>query len=211
MTATIAISIIITLAMGAMLWMAIKELAENSKEMKEAKRELMRRLPTVNNEGTVKNEPTVKDELTAEGIAQAIRTEGYVPEVDKDCVRFKVQGEVYTVGTDRLPLIFILKAYEMDPKEYDTDLLKEAGRRMSERIIMAKFGVDDDSITCFVAALDRNYDSFRANLSRYITIIDDGHRETANEYNKLQEEMREKAELSRLALPTPKPETKIVS
>ena len=205
MTATIAISIIIMLAMGAMLWMAIKELAENSKEMREVNMGMKKMFSTMNDEGAG------KDELTVEGIAQAIRREGSFPEVEKECVRFKVQGETYTIGTNKLPTFIIGKSYELKPKEYDLDLLREAGHRMSDRIIMAKMDVDEDSISCYIIALDRNFDSFRANLARYIDIIDDGHRKAAEEYDKLLKEMREKAELSRLALPTPKPETKIVS
>ena len=78
MTATIAISIIIMLAMGAMLWMAIKELAENSKEMREVNMGMKKMFSTMNDEGAG------KDELTVEGIAQAIRH----LEKDRQCFAF---------------------------------------------------------------------------------------------------------------------------
>ena len=45
--------------------------------------------------------PAADEPLTAEGIAEAVRRAGYVPEVNENWVRFMIQGEPFYVETGR--------------------------------------------------------------------------------------------------------------
>lgn len=127
--------------------------------------------------------------LTLDGIAEAVRYIGYVPELDEDMVIFMVAGERYYVDASRLPTIFFVKEYGLDTKEYEIDLMKNAAHQMSDDLIMLKaFIIEDDGRTglrFLIAALDANIASLRKNLPRYINIIEDGRRSLNEHYQEL--------------------------
>ncbi len=127
--------------------------------------------------------------LTLDGIADAVRHIGYVPELDEDMVIFMVAGERYYADASRLPTIFIVKEYGLDTKVYEIDLMKEAAHQMSDDLIMLKaFIIEDDGRTglrFLIAALDANIASLRMNLPRYINIIEDGRRSLNEHYQEL--------------------------
>lgn len=148
--------------------------------------ELLKRIPTT--DGT-RSETGVQP-LTVDKITEAIRMEGYFPEIEGDLVTFKAQGESYYVDTERLPMFFIVKWYNVDPTAWDMDLLRTAAHKMSDDLVMVKAGVseDDKTINYFIAAQDRNYESFRTNLVYYLHILNDGQQKLAQEYNRMAEE-----------------------
>lgn len=161
-------------------------LVKEIQRQKEVNQELLKRIP-VTNDGGGGIEP-----LSVEQIADAIRFEGYYPEIEDNYVKFKVQGEGYYVDANRLPLLFILKGYGVDPNEWEMDLLKDAAHKMSDQLVMVKatFSDDDKDMRFFVAALDRNYESFRGNFTSYLSILEDGQRIMNEEYNKMLDEKR---------------------
>jgi hypothetical protein len=161
-------------------------LVKEIQRQKEVNQELLKRIP-VTNDGVGGIEP-----LSVEQIADAIRFEGYYPEIEDNYVKFKVQGEGYYVDANRLPLLFILKGYGVDPNEWEMDLLKDAAHKMSDQLVMVKatFSDDDKDMRFFVAARDRNYESFRGNFTSYLSILEDGQRVMNEEYNKMLDEKR---------------------
>lgn len=138
-----------------------------------------------------------KERLTANGIEEAIRHAGYVPDRSENWIRFMVSGEPFYVETDRLPSVFVLRQFGVDSKEWEMDLLKQAAHLMSDELIMVKATFDEDKdgigLRFFVAALDANNASFQENLTKYINIIDDGRRKMNELYEGLVQEKRDAA------------------
>ena len=210
MVETMIISIIVSVVLGVLLWdrrMECRKLANEMKQQKETNLELLKRIP-VTGEGRPSLEP-----LPVEKIADAIRFEGYFPETDDDCVRFKVQGENYLVDASRLPLLFVVKGYSVDPNEWEMGIFRDAAHNMSDRLVMVKatFSDDDKDLRFFVAARDRNSESFRANLTSYLGIIEDGQRVMNEEYNRMVEEKRNTALKAHPMVPSVQQENKLLS
>lgn len=181
MTVITIISILLSLVLAALLWYT-------DKMNRHANMELLKRIPT-----TEESRPTAEVQpLTVEKIADAIRMEGYIPEIEGHLVSFKVQGEGYYVDADRLPMFFLVKWYNVDPMAWDMDILRAAAHKMSDDLVMVKAGVteDDRTLNFFIAAQDRNYESFRANLVYYLHILNDGQQKLVLEYNRLVEEKK---------------------
>jgi hypothetical protein len=162
--------------------------------------------------------PAFDEPLTAEGIAEAIRRAGYVPEVNENWVRFMIQGEPFYVETGRLPQVFVLRQYNVDTKEWEMDILRHAAHLMSDELIMIKATFDDDvdenggtGLRFFVAAMDRNYSSFRDNLMGYIHLIEDGRQRMNEVYEKLVKEKRDAALTVTPFLQAEQKESKIMS
>ena len=182
MTVIAIISILLSLVLAVLLWYT-------DKVNRQANMELMKRIPTA--DGT---SPSAEVQpLTVDKIADAIRMEGYFPEKEGNLVSFKAQGEGYYVDTDRLPMFFLVKWYNVDPTAWDMDILRAAAHKMSDDLVMVKAGVseDDRTLNFFIAAQDRNYESFRANLVYYLHILNDGQQKLVQEYNRMLEEKKD--------------------
>ena len=204
------IGIIATVTLGLLLWdrrMEKHRLAEEVKGLNEANRELVKRIPAMNG-GDATREP-----LTVEKIADAVRIEGFFPEIDGNLVIFRVQGKTYYVDANRLPLFFLIKPFEIDPNELEIDLFKEAAHKMSDRLVMVKATISDDEkrMRFFVASRDRNFESFRANLTAYMGSLDDGQRVMNEIYDQLIDEKRKLALEARPIVPLVKQGNKLMS
>lgn len=204
------ISIIVSVVLAVLLWdrhTANRRMSEDMKRQQETNMELLKRIPVIN-EGGSNREP-----LTVEKIADALRIEGFFPEIEDNWVKFKVQGEGYFVDANRLPLLFVIKSYNVEPNDWEMDLLREAAHKMSDELVMVKATFSDDgkSMRFFVAAQDRNYESFRANLANYMHILEDGQRKMNEEYHRLVDEKREAALAARPVIPSAQTENKILS
>ena len=157
------------------------------------------RMETLQERGIVAGERSAPEEelLTIDGVEAAVRHAGYVPDTSDGWVRFMVAGERFIIDTSRLPQIFVSRYYNVQTSEWDMELLKKAAHLMSDDLIMVKAIFDEkpDSTTLrfFVAAMDRNYPSFRDNLMSYLGIISDGNRRMTEIYNKLEEEKKNPA------------------
>ena len=204
MNGVIAICIIAIAVLGGLLCNKHTE----SKELKGTNMELLRRIPIMN-DGAGELEP-----LTVERIANALRFEGFYPEVHEDkFLTFKAQGDSYYIDASRLPLVFLNKVYDLNPDNWEMDLIREAAHRMSDQLVMVKAVIseEDRSLRFFVASCDRNYESFRANIPSYLDIIEDGQRVMDREYNKMVDEKRESALRANPVLPALPQEPKILS
>ena len=212
MIATIIASIIVSVILAFLAWdryVESRKLSEDVRRQQETNLELLKRVPEMNGGRDGESRP-----LTVGTIAEAVRMEGFVPEVEETGVRFKSQGETFYVDAERLPLFFLLKGYNLDPEDWEMDLLRDAAHRMSDELIMVKATISDDdsSLNFFIAAQDRNFESFRANLTYYLRILEDGQRKLDEEYRRMVEEKREAA-LAAAApvLPSKQQENKILS
>ena len=209
------ICIAIAIMLAVLLWdlhTTNRKLSEDNRRQQEANLELLKRIP-VTNECNAAEDSQQLTPLTVEKIADAVRMEGFFPEVEDTGVRFKVQGESFYVDAERLPLIFLLKGYNVDPNDWEMDILRNAAHRMSDALIMVKATISDDdrSLNFFVAAQDRNYESFRANLASYLRIIEDGQRKMNEEYHKMLDEKREAALKANPVIPPVQHENKVLS
>lgn len=161
-------------------------------------------------------ESTPPDEpLTAVGVEDAIRYAGYVPERNEHWIRFMASGDVYVVETGRLPAVFVIKDYGLDPKKWEIDLLKDAAHRMSDDLIMVKATIfdeeDETSIRFLVATLDANNASFKRNLTKYMSIIEDGRQRVNEIYEDLVKEKNEAIMTATPFVPNARSENKISS
>lgn len=207
----IIISIVLCIVLGAILRDRKEEndkLTEAVKRQQETNLELLKRIPVTNEGEAGRAEP-----LSVEKIADALRMEGFFPEIEENWVKFKVQGEGYFVDANRLPLLFLIKSYNVDPNDWEMDLLRQAAHKMSDELVMVKATFSDDgkSMRFFVAAQDRNYESFRANLTSYLRILEDGERLMNDEYHKMVDEKREAALRANPVIPSVQHENKVLS
>lgn len=204
------VSIIAAAVLAIFLWdrqAQKRRLAEELKRQEEVNRELLKRIPVMSGGGSD------REPLTVEQIADAIRIEGFFPETEENLVIFRVQGKTYYVDGNRLPLVFVVKPFDIDPDELEMDLFREAAHRMSDRLVMVKATVSDDGkhMRYFVAARDRNHESFRANLTAYMGILDDGQRLMDEVYDEMVDERRKAALEARPIVPLVKQQSKVLS
>ncbi len=153
------ISIMTAVALGILLWnrqTAIRKLQEDLKWQRDANMQLLKQEPAKN------EEHACMEPLNVEKIAEAIRTEGFIPETEGNWVSFKVQGEGYYVDANRLPLIFVIKGYGVDPNEWEMDLLREAAHQMCDEhgLVKEAFSVDGKDIDLLCTALDHYYEKY---------------------------------------------------
>ena len=144
--------------------------------------------------------PEADEPLTQEAIAEAVRRSGYVPEVSGTLVSFMLQGERFIVDTERLPQVFVVKQFQVDANQWDTNTLRHAAHVMSDDLIMVKAIIDEDGegdnnpvLRFLVAALDRNYASFKENLTTYVRLIEDGRQQMHEVYERMVQEKRDAA------------------
>lgn len=204
------ISITVAAVLGGILWsryMEIRRLAEELKWQRDANMQLLKQGAAAHEE---KPEP---EPLTVERITDALRVEGFSPEVNGDWVSFTVQGEKYHIDASRLPLLFVMKGYSLNPDDWEMDLLREAAHRMSDDMVMVKasFTDDDKGLRYFVVARDRNYESFRSNIASYVNILEDGQRVMDEAYMKMVTEKHDAARDSQSILPPVRQKNKVLS
>ena len=206
------ISIVVAAVLGVLLLDRRKEnrkLTEDLKWQRDANMQLLKNVPDKDGDGHAE----CPEPLTIGKIADAVRMEGFFPEKEETGVRFKAQGESFYIDAERLPLVFVLKGYNVDPNDWEMDILRDAAHLMSDALIMVKATFTDDGRTLnfFVAAQDRNYESFRANLTNYMRIIEDGQRKMNEEYHRMVDAKREAALAAQPYIPQVKQENKVVS
>lgn len=161
-----------------------------------------------NTDGTI-------EALTVSDIQEAIRHAGYVPDTGDNWVKFMVSGETYFIDTERLPQIFINRVFNVETKEWEMPLLKQAAHLMSDDLIMVKaiFGESPErtSLRFYVVAMDRNYSSFRDNMMAYLGIISDGVQKLRELYDQLMEEKNQPTVPTNPFLPAIQQENKLSS
>ena len=210
------LGIIIVLSIVCVLLITKVSVQDNRNAKLTAENGLMKGRMEAMQERLAERESVSPDEpLTSEGIADAIRHAGYVPDVMENWIRFMIAGEPFYVETGRLPAVFVIRQYSVDKKEWEMDLLKQAAHLMSDELMMIKAIFDEDKdetgLRFLVASLDANNASFQQNLTRYIGLIDDGRRKMNEFYEGLVKEKRDAALTVNPFLPAGQTESKLLS
>lgn len=134
--------------------------------------------------------------LDRELIMEAIRYNGFVPEVDTDenWVFFKKLGLTYGIVTERLPMFIIMRHYDLDKNEWNMELLHQAAHKVSDDIIMAKVlltGEDEDGLSFQLTSFEDDYDHLKDFLCQYLSIIDESYARLFDIYNELENKKSE--------------------
>lgn len=132
--------------------------------------------------------------LDREQIMEAIRYNGFVPEAEDNWIFFKKQGDTYGVVTERLPMFIIMRHYDLDKKEWNMDLLRQAAHKVSDEIIMAKVlltGEDENGISFQITSFEDNYEHLKDFLCQYLSIIDESYARLFDIYNELENKKSE--------------------
>ena len=134
--------------------------------------------------------------LDRELIMEAIRYNGFVPEVDTDenWIFFKKLGLTYGIVTERLPMFIIMRHYDLDKKGWNMELLRQAAHKVSDEIIMAKVlltGEDENGISFQITSFEDNYDHLKDFLCQYLSIIDESYARLFDTYNELENQKSE--------------------
>lgn len=134
--------------------------------------------------------------LDRELIMEAIRYNGFVPEVDTDenWIFFKKLGLTYGIVTERLPMFIIMRHYDLDKKEWNMELLRQAAHKVSDEIIMAKVlltGEDENGISFQITSFEDNYEHLKDFLCQYLSIIDESYARLFDIYNELENKKSE--------------------
>ena len=129
--------------------------------------------------------------LDRELIMEAIRYNGFVPEVDTDenWIFFKKLGLTYGIVTERLPMFIIMRHYDLDKNEWNMELLHQAAHKVSDEIIMAKVlltGEDENGISFQITSFEDNYEHLKDFLCQYLSIIDESYARLFDIYNELE-------------------------
>lgn len=134
--------------------------------------------------------------LDRELIMEAIRYNGFVPEVDTDenWIFFKKLGLTYGIVTERLPMFIIMRHYDLDKNEWNMELLHQAAHKVSDDVIMAKVlltGEDEDGISFQLTSFEDDYDHLKDFLCQYLSIIDESYARLFDTYNELENKKSE--------------------
>lgn len=134
--------------------------------------------------------------LDRELIMEAIRYNGFVPEVDTDenWIFFKKLGLTYGIVTERLPMFIIMRHYDLDKNEWNMELLHQAAHKVSDEIIMAKVlltGEDENGISFQITSFEDNYEHLKDFLCQYLSIIDESYARLFDIYNELENKKSE--------------------
>ena len=132
--------------------------------------------------------------LDKELIMEAIRHNGFVPEAEDNWIFFKKQGDTYGIVTERLPTFIIMRHYDLDKKEWNMELLRQAAHKVSDEIIMAKVlltGEDENGISFQITSFEDNYDHLKDFLCQYLSIIDESYARLFDTYNELENQKSE--------------------
>ena len=133
--------------------------------------------------------------LDKEAAVEAVRYNGYVPDVNENWITFMVQGEHYAIDASRFPVVVLMKHFELDNNQWDMDLMHKAAHQVSDDIIMGKVlftGEKEDGIMFQITAIENKYGHFRDCLTRYISIIDESQARMGNLYNEMAQKQKER-------------------
>ncbi len=126
---------------------------------------------------------------------EAIRFNGFVPEMDGHMITFISQGDHYFIDAERFPVLVLMKYYNVDHSKWDIDLMYKAAHLVSDELIMAKvifIGEQEDGISFQITAIENKYGHFKDCLTRYISIIEESQARMREIYNDLYAKQKER-------------------
>ena len=132
--------------------------------------------------------------LDKETAMEAIRYNGFVPEMEGTWINFLHHGECYLIDTERFPVLVLMKHYNLDHSKWDMDLMHKAAHQVSDEYIMAKVlftGEQEDGIALQITAIENKYGHFKDCLLRYIKIVEGAHERMITLYNEMYAQRKE--------------------
>lgn len=142
------------------------------------------------------NTSVIDDEVTLEDIAQFVKSEGYLPEIDEqnNAINFKIQGDAYTI-TYNEHRFSLYKHYNVDADVIDIDLLVKAIDPTQENMFGVKVSFqeyeDGNKVIFFqFSSLYATISEIQRHFTRCLNILNSSvgfHRET---YAKLEEKKK---------------------
>ena len=137
-----------------------------------------------------------RQELTPEGVADAVRSCGYVPIMHEDNVEFKAGGHLYCVRTKELPYLVVESTRLYDADILDMDLFRQAAARITEETGIVKLSLfSDGELRIRTEAYEPDSFYFRESLKGYIGGIEDANVRICDCYDKCKGEKRIRQEL----------------
>ena len=153
--------------------------------------------------------------LNIDSIAEAVRKAGYNPEVSDEFITFKASGDSYYIDSRRRPQLFISLYYNVQPEQFDMDLLHHAAHLMSDELIMVKAlfveNGNETHLRFYIGAFERIYPSLRDNLKDYITLLKDGSDRMLEIYKELEAQKNDSTIKAETFIPASKQESSIIS
>lgn len=183
--AFISIIAVVLLAMFVSRDRDYKALEQENKKLKEQQEEMLQSMTADNMD---------LRPLDKESAMEAIRYNGFVPEMDGNLIVFKYQGERYLIDAERFPFLAMMKAYNLDHSEWDMDLMHKAAHQVSDGLIIGKvlfIGEGEESISFQVNAIENKYVHFRDCLTQYINIIEESQDRMNKIYNEMNAQQKE--------------------
>lgn len=105
---------------------------------------------------------------------KAIHSNGFETELNGHWINFSVKGELYYVNTEYLPILIMMEQYDIDSKEWNLSLVRQAAQQVSDDMVMVKVFLLDKSdytITFQIASIENKYEHLNDCLTNYIDIL----------------------------------------
>ena len=187
MTTALIISIAVAVIFLVLYTEERNSLADLRKEIKEQQKPLR---PA----GGIDDQDAGK--LTPELVADAVKYNGYVPIPDGNSVDLMIQGERYSIWTDRLPYCMVTLSFTIDPERYDIDLLRRAAFMVTDGMYLGKASISPDGTALNFSAesFEPAYGHFRDSLTSYLDILNEARRRLSDVYESLQKEQKDQEE-----------------
>lgn len=112
--------------------------------------------------------------VTTEGIAQWFGEQGYPLSVGLSVVHFQYEEENWSVYTDALPMVTIVKRYNVSPEDYDMTSAVVPKVQNSGRLVHVLFDPEDEEPSIVFAAswMEPDMEHLKAVFKMYIDAID---------------------------------------
>lgn len=134
--------------------------------------------------------------LTPEGVAEAVRFNGYVPIIHEDNVEFIAGDNLYHIRTKELPYLVVESTRLYDADTLDMDLFRQAAARITEEKGIVKLSLSSDGkLRIRTEAYEPDGMYFRETLKGYIGGIEGANVRVCDCYNECRKEKRIREEL----------------
>lgn len=140
--------------------------------------------------------PNLRCELTTESVSEWFNSLGISCGVGMSQVIFKLDDEIYVLHTDALPMVSLVKMYDIEPEDAEVfdKVMNEIIR--SDRLAKGRVKMDDDgkadALMFQVTWLEGSLEHFKEVLREYIGILDNAVEGSRYYYQKFSEEAKNK-------------------
>lgn len=151
-------------------------------------------------EGERKDNKVADKALTTDSICEALRHNGYSPELsdsgETGFVHFKINDTSFRLNTSHVPYLSLELGYVFDPSKEDLALMKLAADEITAGIFIGKVSILEDGKALIFTAewICDSYLQFRDRINDYLEVVCEAYKRYADTYDKMREEKRKKEE-----------------